>query len=119
MLTAAQPLKSHGDATGVPEYALPNPDDPAYAAYAEIFQKFQPTEVEEEEEKVVSEHGTTGSDFGVNVKLTHTRCYQDEGPQKAEVIYSDEEDDDEEERDQARAAHEQMSKKKMKKMSVS
>jgi len=85
--------ESDADATHLADYAMPNPDDPAYAAYAEIFQKFQPEEEQEEEEKV------------------------DEGPQKAEVIYSDEEDDDEEERDQARAAHERLSKKKLKKMS--
>jgi hypothetical protein len=43
----------------------------------------------------------------------------DQGPEKAEVIYSDEEDDDEEDRERALANQQRLSKKKKRQLAVS
>lgn len=76
----------------VPEVDL---SDPSMAAFANVFQKFQQQAGVEEPEE------------------------QDKGPEKAEVIYSDEEEDDEEERERALANAQRLSKKKRRQMAVS
>ncbi|KAJ9107873.1 hypothetical protein QFC19_002779 [Naganishia cerealis] len=67
--------------------------DPTYAQFAEIFGKFQGTDAQDATEET-----------------------QDEGPKKAEIIYSDEEDDDEDERERALTNAQKLSKKKKRQM---
>lgn len=64
-------------------------NDPAMAMFSSVFAKFQGDADQQMSDEVV-----------------------DQGPEKAEVIYSDEEDDDEEDRERALANQQRLSKKK-------
>lgn len=85
-------MKPADDDDLVPDVDL---SDPSMAAFANVFQKFQQQAGPDEPEE------------------------QDKGPDKAEVIYSDEEEDDEEERERAIANAQRLSKKKRRQMAVS
>jgi hypothetical protein len=54
----------------------------------------------------------------INLNLLIFLCQADKGPDKAEVIYSDEEDDDEEDRERALANQQRLSKKKKRQLAV-